>query len=63
MKKLVENAPEEIKRAVLRLGMAIRKENYDNIMEQYDRVKQLWNQEMRMQRMEAEYGRKIRRIY
>lgn len=41
LKKLVENADEAVKRSVLRLGMAIRKENYDSSMEQYEKVKQL----------------------
>ncbi len=41
LKKLVENADEEVKRAVLRLGITIRKENYDSSLEQYEKVKLL----------------------
>lgn len=41
LKRLVENGNEEVKRAVLRLGMAVRRENYDSSLEQYEKVKQL----------------------
>ena len=41
LKKLVENADEEVRRALLRLGMAVRKENYDLSMAQYEKVKEL----------------------
>lgn len=39
--KLVENAETDIRRAVLKLGMAVRKENYDKSMELYENVRAL----------------------
>lgn len=41
LKRLVENSDSELKRAVLRLGMAIRKENYEASIEKYEILKKL----------------------
>lgn len=41
LKKLVENSDEEIKRTLLKLGMSVRKEDYDKSMKAYEMLKLL----------------------
>ena len=38
MRQLTEEAPREVKRGVLRLKMAIQKENYDKITTEFDEL-------------------------
>ena len=44
IKTLVEQAPQEVKKAAFRLEMNVRKENYEKSMEQYNNVKALYEQ-------------------
>ena len=38
-KSLIENSDSELKKLMLRMGMAIRKENYEKSLEMYEQVK------------------------
>ena len=39
LKSLIENSDSELKKLMLRMGMAIRKENYEKSLEMYEQVK------------------------
>lgn len=41
VRQLTEEAPREVKRVVLRLKMAIQKENYDKITAEFEELNQL----------------------
>jgi hypothetical protein len=41
IRQLTEEAPQDVKRAVLRLKMAIQKENYDKVTENYEELNNL----------------------
>lgn len=41
VRQLTEEAPHEVKRKVLRLKMAIQKENYEKITSEFDELNQL----------------------
>ncbi|MCI9136580.1 MAG: hypothetical protein HFH48_03285, partial [Lachnospiraceae bacterium] len=44
IKELVEEAPQDIKKAAFRLEMNVRKEKYEKALEQYNNLKELFEE-------------------